>query len=1010
MAAKTALLKVTTLIIFFIANYFVSLQAFKLYANASNFHGVRCIEKERRALLKFKEGLEDPSGFLSSWVGHDCCSWKGVGCSNLTGEVVKLDLSNPNCYLKYYSSYSLDNSSCLGGKLGPLNKLQHLNYLNLSYNSFSGMIPPDFGNLSNLHVLDLNSVDYGTWVSDLNWLSGLSSLKFLDLTRVCENPRSRRPGVLVGGDSVVDLEIGFEKNKSRQFGSQNLVFTVSILVWQQLIGCKLSTCLHLAEIELQTVPLFLPHLNFTSLSVLDLSGNFYGSQAPQWLFNISTVVELTLQGCFFEGPLPSMIIGYNLRHLHLSDNYFNGEISELLVGSFSRCRTSSLEELILSDNQFSGQLPNSWGHLNNSLRTLDLQSNSISGPLPTSIGELSKIETLDLSSNSISGPLPTSIGELSKLQNLNLDFNNLNGSIPKSLGRLMELKELLLDCNDWEGVLSQYHVQGLSKLKMLSISALNRNFVLNLSPNWVPPFSLKQINIYDYKLGPKFPKWLQTQTQLVTIDLTNASIIEAIPSWLWKMSTRIKELGLSYNQIGGVLPSSLLFPNNTIIDLSFNSLEGPLPLWRNVTILFLANNSFSGTIPKNIGQVMSKLQYLDLSGNKLSGSIPSSLGKINRLYYLFLSKNRLSGKVHDQWRGKMIEIIDLSENNLSGNFPVLLCSLPNLVELKLSKNGFFGKLPFLIKKWEYLVFLDLGENKFSGTISKFIGENLLSLQVLRMRANKFNGNINKKLCRLQELHVLDLAHNNLSGPIPACLSNLNGMKSRDHIGKDRLDMELVQKGRELEYDASMITLVNILDLSSNNLSGDISEEITNLSCLITLNLSNNHLTGKIPRKIGDIRYLETLDLSSNHFSGQIPRGMTSLTFLNHLNLSYNNLSGPIPSANQFLTFNESIYEGNPGLCGSPLLTKCDASIDEKDGDHQGHNGGDRENKYENLGLFVSIALGFIVGFWSVCGSLVIKKTWRDAYFEFLKKVKDWIIVLIEVNVNRVKRTIARDNH
>ncbi|KAM7497431.1 hypothetical protein LguiA_021845 [Lonicera macranthoides] len=281
--------------------------------------------------------------------------------------------------------------------------------------------------MSNLHVLDLHSADYyGTWVSDLNWLSVLSSLKFLDLSSV------------------------------------NL--SLATTHWLQAVNMLPSLLeLHLAETKLQTIPLFLPHLNLTSLSVLDLNYNFFGSQAPQWLFNISTVVvELTLKICFSEGPFPSMIIGCNLRHLDLSGNGFNGEISELLVGSFSRCRTSSLEELVLSDNQFSGQLPNSWGHLNNSLRTLELSSNSISGPLPTSIGELSKIEKLDL------------------------HFNKLNGSIPKSLRRLTELEELYLDRNDWQGVLSQYHFEGLSKLKMLSISAFNRNFVLNLSPQLGP--------------------------------------------------------------------------------------------------------------------------------------------------------------------------------------------------------------------------------------------------------------------------------------------------------------------------------------------------------------------------------------------------------------------------------------------------------------------------------------------------------------------------------------------
>ncbi|KAM7502819.1 hypothetical protein LguiB_001723 [Lonicera macranthoides] len=134
--------------------------------------------------------------------------------------------------------------------------------------------------------------------------------------------------------------------------------------------------------------------------------------------------------------------------------------------------------------------------------------------------------------------------------------------------------------------------------------------------------------------------------------------------------------------------------------------------------------------------------------------------------------------------------------------------------------------------------------------------------------------------------------------------------------------------------------------------GDILEEITNLSCLVTLNVSNNHLTRKIPQKIGDMRYLERLYLSSKHFFGQIALGMSSLTFLNHLNLSQNNLSGPIPSGNQFPMFDETIYEGNPGLYGSLLLTKCEAATNEEDGDHRRHNGDDREDKYEKLGLFI----------------------------------------------------------
>ncbi|XP_020597596.1 phytosulfokine receptor 1-like [Phalaenopsis equestris] len=168
----------------------------------------------------------------------------------------------------------------------------------------------------------------------------------------------------------------------------------------------------------------------------------------------------------------------------------------------------------------------------------------------------------------------------------------------------------------------------------------------------------------------------------------------------------------------------------------------------------------------------------------------------------------------------------------------------------------------------------------------------------------------------------------------------------------------------------------------------------NLVGLISLNLARNEFTGHIPINIGDMQSLESLDLSRNHFSGQIPESIVKLSKLNYLNLSYNQLSGRIPSGTQLDTFKESSYYGNSELCGMPLFKTC------KDDEHNIHNGGSNSNDDDDFGLFLGMGLGFVVGLWSILGTLLLKKSWAFTYFQWFDDMTNNIYVYVAVKINR----------
>ncbi|KAJ6868227.1 hypothetical protein NC651_033321 [Populus alba x Populus x berolinensis] len=562
-----------------------------------------------------------------------------------------------------------------------------------------------------------------------------------------------------------------------------------------------------------------------------------------------------------------------------------------------------------------------------------------------------------------------------------------------NIGSLSQLEELNVGGNSLQRVMSAAHFSNLSKLTVLDLT--DNSLALKFESNWAPSFQLVHISLSSCDLGPRFPQWLRNQNNFVKLHISNTRISDTIPNWFWNLSnSNLEYLNLSHNKMSGILPDfSSKYSNLKSIDLSSNQFEGPLPHFSSNTAstLFLSYNKFSGpaSFLCNIGS--DTFSVLDLSNNLLTGWIPNCLMNFTSL-----------------------NILNLASNNFSGKIPSSIGSMLNLQTLSLHNNSFVGELPLSLRNCSHLVFLDLSSNKLRGEIPGWIGESMPSLKILSLQSNGFSGSIPPNLCHLSNILILDLSLNNISGVIPKCLNNLTSMvqktESEYSLANNAVlstcsaysykrdyyqnEIRVGWKRREDVY-GSTLGLLRTIDFAGNKLKGEIPEEITGLLLLLALNLSGNNLTGEIPQKIGQLKQLESLDLSGNQLSGVIPITMADLSFLAFLDLSNNHLSGRIPLSTQLQVFNASQFTGNLALCVQPFLQKCPEDETNQSPPANDDNRGEEVVADEFMKWFcTAMGIGFSVFFWGVSSALLLKSSWRHAYFRFLDESWDWLCVKV----------------
>ncbi|KAG5609103.1 hypothetical protein H5410_020384, partial [Solanum commersonii] len=305
-----------------------------------------------------------------------------------------------------------------------------------------------------------------------------------------------------------------------------------------------------------------------------------------------------------------------------------------------------------------------------------------------------------------------------------------------------------------------------------------------------------------------------------------------------------------------------------------------------VVALNLPNLQLQGTISPSLAN-LSFLRELNLENNLFHG-----LGHLPRLRVINVKNNQLNGSIPTSlFQNCRVQVISLAFNELSGEMWRGQWYVPELRVLNLRNNSLTGIVPPAIGNATKLLNFIFSVNRINGNIPKEIALfNISSLLSVSLGKNSLSGPllVNKGNI-LSHLESLSLTHNQISGRIPSNLCQLIQLKI--------LSISFNNITGEIPKNIDCLTKLGEFYIGNNPIDGTIPTSLGNISTLRNLYCLSNSLEGPIPPELGKLSNLIEFNFEQNYnLIGQIPEAIFNISSLKYIALTLNKFSGTIPTS------------------------------------------------------------------------------------------------------------------